>query len=689
MKKLNLYLCAIILLISSSLFSQNGTKSILLNEGFENGMPSSWNFYEYGNPGNQHFEINGYSYTGKKGVLHRANLNTSPDTWMVLPVQTISNSNFYLSFWEATHSFYYYNSHEILLSTGSGNPADGDFTHVLYTIAEDDHENYSEVVLQLDEFVGEDVYIAFRYEKPNGPWGDQWHIDDVMIVEADLSHDLACVKMNPIYHESLETPCNPEVTVKNFGYSIETSYDVHISIEGTDYDETITVNEDLAVMQENIIVCPDWIPEASGAYILTATVILSSDENADNNQFTFNTEAFSPEDYATNTVYSMEYAPSKDVVDMSISLNIETGEKIYLHDHDLVYPYRIGALTYMNGLIVGVQRDICDVFLMTPDGKFIRIGNIPNVFYINGIAYDEVSETLYAVGLEDDAIEDFMYTIDENWHVTELFPFQKPFIYGLAANLQGDLYGISTFDGSLFTIDLETQQTDEIGIIDGLHQALQIQDIGFDRTTNKLYGTLAISPGQILAQISTDDASLNILGNYGYDSPFGACAPIPAPSAELYNIVFHVHEAGDNINNALVHLSDGQSGNTNNEGDVSFYLDAGEITCTITADGYSEFEETYTISTNETIDIELLIDGVDEFSSYIKIYPNPSGGAFYLKNVKGFDVEITDISGKMVYQQKNLAETTYLNMNEKLNPGFYFIQLTLNEQVYREQIVIQ
>ena len=296
MKKLNVFICALALLISSSLYSQSGTKNILLNEGFENGMPSSWEFYEYGNPGNQHWEINGYSYTGEKGLLHRANLNTSPDTWMVLPLQTITNSNFYLSFWEATHSFYYYSSHEILLSTASGDPADGDFTHVLYTVAEDDHENYSEVVLQLDEFVGEDVYIAFRYQKPNGPWGDQWHIDDVMIVETDLSHDLACVKMSPIYHASLQIPCNPEVTVKNFGYSIESSYDVHLTIEGTDYDETITVNEDLAVMQEKIIVCPDWIPETSGAYILTATVILSSDENPDNNQFSISTETFSPND---------------------------------------------------------------------------------------------------------------------------------------------------------------------------------------------------------------------------------------------------------------------------------------------------------------------------------------------------------------------------------------------------------
>jgi len=390
-------------------------------------------------------------------------------------------------------------------------------------------------VLQLDDYVGQDIFIAFRYQSPDGQWGDQWHIDDVMVVETDLGHDLACVKMNPVYHASLETPCNPEVTVKNFGYSLESTYSVNLTIEGTTYDETVEVNEGLSILQENTFVFPDWIPAESGTYILNATVILSNDQNPDNDGFSIDCETFSPDDYAANTVYSIEYAPVKDPMDKTISLNIETGEKVYLDDHEFVYPYRLAAMTWMEGKIIAVQRDICDVFVMAPTGKFIRIGNIPNVFYINGIAYDETSGTLYGVGLEDDWIDDYLYVIDGNWHATEQFGMpQKPFIYGLAANSQGELFGISTMDGSLFTIDPSTQQTEDIGIIEGLQFAQQIQDIGFDRVNDILYGTLAVDDGQIFTKISTDDASLDILGNYGFDSPFGACAPIPDMTTNIF-----------------------------------------------------------------------------------------------------------------------------------------------------------
>jgi len=542
MRTINIILVLIFTLFSIESTAQKNIKNIVLEEGFEEGLPPAWSFYEYGFAGNNYWRIDGHSYTGAKSIYHRANINAYPDDWMVTPQISVTSNDFYLSFWEATHSFYYYFSHEVIISTGSGDPDDGDFTDVIHTIPAGSYEIYAEVVLPLADYAGEEIFIAFRYQNPDNQWGDQWHIDDVMVVETDLAHDLACVKMNPVYHASLETPCNPEGTVKNFGNSTESTYSVNLTIEGTDYDETVEITEDLAILQENTIVFPDWIPAESGTYTLNATVILPNDQNADNDDFSIDCETFSPDEYSNETVYSMEYAPTKDPLDKSISLNTVTGEKIYLHDHDLVYPHRIAALTYMEDKIIGVQREINDVFVMTPTGKFIRIGNIPNVFYINGLAYDEVSGTVYAVGFEDDWIDDYLYTIDENWHATELFGMpQKFFIYGLAANSQGELYGISTLDGSLFTIDPTTQQTEDIGIIDGLQFALQIQDIGFDRVNDILYGTLAVDDGQIFTKISTDDASLEILGNYGFDSPFGACAPIPdmatsIPTSDFGNV---------------------------------------------------------------------------------------------------------------------------------------------------------
>ncbi|MEN8226423.1 MAG: T9SS type A sorting domain-containing protein, partial [Bacteroidota bacterium] len=503
---------------------------------------ADWNFYQYG-PGYYDWGLDGYSYTGNKSIFHRASIVASPDNWMVTPLIPVTSVDFYLSFWEAIHAFENYHLHEVLVSAGSGDPGDGDFTDVIYTIPSGNYDIYSEVILALDAYVGEDIYIAFRYQNPNGQWGDQWHIDDIMVVETNLSHDLACIKLAPVYHASLENPCNPELIVKNFGNSIESAYSVNLVIEGTSYNETIEVNDDLSVLEENIIVFPDWIPAESGTYALNATVILSGDLNPGNDAFSIDCETFSPDDYTDGTVYSLEYEPVKDPLNKSIRLDQESGEKTYMQDHGFVYPFRLAALTWMEGKIIAVQRDICDVFVMTPSGGFIRIGNIPNIFYMNGLAYDELSGTLYGVGLEDDAIEDYLYTIDENWHVTEVMPFyQKMFLYGLAINSKGELYAIETADGGLFKIDPDAQQTEDIGIIDGLEYGLQIQDIGFDRINDVLYGTLAVTDGQIFTKISTEDASLDIIFNYGYDSPFGACAPIPGVGTGISSL-----KAEDNL----------------------------------------------------------------------------------------------------------------------------------------------
>ncbi|MEN8225052.1 MAG: choice-of-anchor J domain-containing protein [Bacteroidota bacterium] len=557
MKNTQFVIIIILIFFADGVLAQNANKNIVLEEGFENGMPATWNYYEYGNPGSYEWRIEGYAYTGFKSLFHRASIVVSPDSWMVTPQISVVSTDFYLSFWEAIHAFENYYLHEVLVSTGSGDPGDGDFTDVIYTIPDDNYQYYSEVVLALDEYAGEDIYIAFRYQSPNGQWGDQWHVDDVMLVETNLQHDMACVKMSPVYHASLETPCNPQVIVKNFGYSTESAYSVNLTIEGTTYNETIEVNEDLSALEENIIVFPDWIPEESGTYTLNAIVILPADLNPDNDGFSIDCVTFSPDDYSSEMVYSMEYAPTKDAVDKSITLNVETGEKVYMADHNFVYPFRLAALTWWEGKIIAVQRDICDVFVMTPSGEFILIGNIPNVFYMNGLAYDELSGTLYGVGLEDDAIEDYLYTIDEHWHVTEVMPFyQKMFLYGLAINSKGELYAIETMEGGLFKIDPDAQQTEDIGIIEGLQMAMQIQDIGFDRVNDVLYGTLAVSEGQIFTKISTEDASLDILGNYGFDSPFGACAPIPGiPTSIASHKVEDIISIYPNPSNGLFYIS--------------------------------------------------------------------------------------------------------------------------------------
>ncbi|MEN8164201.1 MAG: choice-of-anchor J domain-containing protein, partial [Acidobacteriota bacterium] len=480
----------LLLLFSLNAGANTADRGIVLNESFEGGLPPTWSFYQLGNPPTDDWEINGYSHGGSKCVFHAATPPLSPDSWMVTPQISVSSAFFYLSFWESTHAFDNFNLHEVLISDGSGNPVDGDFTDIVHSVPGGNPEIYSEILIPLSAYEGQDIFIAFRYQNNSGQWGDQWHIDDVMVVETDLAHDLGSVGLSPAYHASLSAPSYPEVTIRNFGSSTESGYSVNLTIAGTAYDETVQVPESLGVMELTSIAFPDWRAGHSGVYTLNVTVILANDENPGNDSFSMECEVFSPNEYSAETVYSIEYEPVKRSLNKTIKLDKKTGEKVYLQDHSFGYPYELAAMTWMNGKIIAVQRDVCDVFVVTPTGNFIRIGNIPNLFYINGLAYDEVNQTLYGVGLADDAIDDILYTIDENWHASQVMAiWQKIFIYGLAASSLGDLYGISIQDGSLFTIDPDLQQIQDVGIIDGLSMGMQIQDIGFDRETDTLYGT--------------------------------------------------------------------------------------------------------------------------------------------------------------------------------------------------------
>jgi hypothetical protein len=65
-----------------------------------------------------------------------------------------------------------------MVSTGSGNPADGDFVEV-WTVG-DVVENWVQHFIDLEAYAGEDIYIAFRYE---GELAHYWVVDDISFGE--------------------------------------------------------------------------------------------------------------------------------------------------------------------------------------------------------------------------------------------------------------------------------------------------------------------------------------------------------------------------------------------------------------------------------------------------------------------------------------------------------------------------
>ncbi len=118
-------------------------------------------------PGGQYSAYHGYGWTPQDG-------------WMVTPQITVPTEGFYyLSFWSLVGDAQYYGKNSVLISTGSGDPNDAEFVEV-WTVAQESESVWTQYFINIEEYAGQDIYIAFRYE---GEYAHYWAIDDISLGE--------------------------------------------------------------------------------------------------------------------------------------------------------------------------------------------------------------------------------------------------------------------------------------------------------------------------------------------------------------------------------------------------------------------------------------------------------------------------------------------------------------------------
>jgi hypothetical protein len=221
------------LLLVNSTFAQS-TRMFPVNENFESTTfpPAEWSLY------NMASMVSGWSLTtqynhtpdGTSSAYHEFAAGAN-DNWLVTPVMDIPSSGVtVLSFWNYTLDPPYYGRNSLLISTGSGNPADGDFVEIwspANVVAE-----WKEVALNLQSYSGQTLYVAFRYE---GDFAHAWAIDDVYIGnDYNTSPELL---VNPVAINAT-VPINSGVTKKltvtnggldNLVYSMEIAYEGNVT----------------------------------------------------------------------------------------------------------------------------------------------------------------------------------------------------------------------------------------------------------------------------------------------------------------------------------------------------------------------------------------------------------------------------------------------------------------------------
>ena len=93
--------------------------------------------------------------------------------------------------------------------------------------------------------------------------------------------------------------------------------------------------------------------------------------------------------------------------------------------------------------------------------------------------------------------------------------------------------------------------------------------------------------------------------------------------------------------------------------------------------GFGHYLTDYTTVTN-----------IENNNSEISVFPNPSTGTFTITNyeLQIMNIEITDITGKLIYKSELVIPNSQFVINKK---GIYFININTENKTYTEKIIIQ
>ena len=106
------------------------------------------------------------------------------------------------------------------------------------------------------------------------------------------------------------------------------------------------------------------------------------------------------------------------------------------------------------------------------------------------------------------------------------------------------------------------------------------------------------------------------------------------------------------------------------------------ITWTVTDNAGNTTTCQYDVLVNEFVGI----NGIDAIN--IALYPNPSNGQFTIENANGFDIVITDVSGRIVKELSAISNKQTVDLSVEAS-GIYFIKLQNSELTKTVKIIKQ
>jgi len=613
------------------------------------------------------------------------------DDWLITPAITASSSS-YIKFWAKNQSTYFQEEFDVMLSTTGTNASDFTVTLASSVAPGTDYELEQ---YDLSAYDGQTVYVGIHITTTN-----EWrlYLDEFEIGSLD-PHDLATTAVTPSFVLSGNT-VTPQVTIHNNGSSNEATWSVTLS-DGGSYTSTKSDVSTINSGADLVVDMDDWTP-ADGDYTLQAVVTLTGD--ADNSNDTVNQDVTVGTGVYSPDVYS--YDASGTNINYTGTIDYATGTFT-----PLVNPGTgdfLAAGEYINGVVYGFEYGTNNVYVVTADGNAYQTGTLNGLSSVTGFAYDKVNDVMYASSY--DGTNSNLYTVDASWNCTLVGMMGSELYIGIACDAAGNLYGIEMTNDNFASIDKSTGAATVIGPLGvDINYA---QDIGGDSNSGTIYGTLYTSEG-VFGTIDVTTGTFTQISSLSDEVTM--CAVVPA--APTYNVTFNC-----NINDSItsgyftagtdtLSVTGSFAGWTEPGTDASLFMTDtdgdGIYTYTATlANGTYEYKyfknagwsngewngnpnRTFTVA-----DADLTIDdvfgkinvSVNEISKEgINVFPNPSNGVFNINVENNYNLEVFDITGRVI-NTRTLTGNTTLELN---NAGIYFLRFSNKNGSYTQKVIVR
>jgi hypothetical protein len=507
-----------------------------------------------------------------------------------------------------------------------------------------------------------------------------------------------------------------KVRIKNYGVNPLTSIPAAYKLNGgTAVTQTFTGNIAPGETADFTFTTPVDV-SAYRSHTLEAYTLMPNDGDENNNAASV---SFTHKESVTlygYRIYDDNFASIPNVM-AAVSFNTSdpsdvTTEYVYEDGDNVIYSGEsVGDYIYVYS-VYATQSAITAKHFIKLTRDWTPVTTKPITEFAHELTYDYSTGTLYAVTDSEDAGLE-LKTVDlETGALTTVAAITGvDYLYTLAADLNGTLYGVDT-GGDLVTIDKTTGETTIIGNT-GI-EPNYLQSMTFDHNSERLFWAMSNSEDEgRLIELDPATGAVTDFGMLGGNAEIiGLHTPYSYLSApELLSI--NIEDGATNVDPELsIILTFSQAITSTKLADITLKIGSDALSAVAVTPSISENVLTVAhakLNNETTYDLLIPTGTIDHYDAEIalsfttlkdvgiadikgqsfSVYPNPAKNAAYISYVpENSVVSIKDATGRTVGSYTNLSGEN-VKLELPFTGGVYFIRISNNTTTTTQKLIIK